>query len=83
MSKAFRVIYSDPNHLIHKAYCWAGYDVSIISAPIFTALTAPLHIQWMKDEIIGEQPLPEVWVSDEIIRKKLKDSSRTEDSADE
>src|SRR5215831_9065330 len=27
MATAFRVIYSEPNRLIHKAFCWVGYDV--------------------------------------------------------
>jgi hypothetical protein len=34
---------------------------------------SPRRVRWIKDEIIGERPLPEVWASDEMITKKLKD----------
>jgi len=46
-------------------------------------LTSPLQIQWVKDEILGELPLPEVWVSDEIITNKLKDNPQTDRSPGE
>jgi hypothetical protein len=78
LATAFRVIYSEPNRLIHKAYCWVGYDVSVVVAPIFSGFSR--RIEWAKDEIIGELPLPEVWVSDEIVTKKLKENSQTDNS---
>jgi hypothetical protein len=74
---AFRVIYAEANGLIHKAYCWVGYDVSVVVAPIFSR--SPLQIEWVKDEIIGELPLAEVWVSDKVLTKKLKANSQQHD----
>jgi hypothetical protein len=64
LATAFRVIYSEPNRLIHKAYCWVGYNVGVLVAPIFSGFSR--RIEWVKDEIMGELPPPEVWVSDEI-----------------
>ena len=76
LATAFRVIYSGPNRLIHQAYCWVGYDVVVLSAQIFSGFS--LRIDWVKDEIIGELPLPEVWVSDEIVCKKLEGNSQSD-----
>jgi len=67
MGTAFQVIYSDPNRFIHKAYCWVGYDVGLVFASLFSNSSFPRRIEWVKDEIIGELPLPEVWVNDETI----------------
>jgi hypothetical protein len=78
LATAFRVIYSDRNRLIHKAYCWVGYDVGVVVAPIFSGFSR--RIEWVKDETIGELPLPEVWVSDEVVIKKLKENSQTDNS---
>ena len=74
----FRVVYSEPNRLIHKAYCWVGYDVGVVVASIFSGFSR--RIEWVKDEIIGELPLPEVWVSEEIITKKLEENSQIDNS---
>jgi hypothetical protein len=49
----FRVIYVDPSRFIHKAYCWVGRD---LYAPMFS----PLRIEWVKDEVIGELPVPDL-----------------------
>jgi hypothetical protein len=57
LTTAFRVIYADPNRLIHQAYCWTGYDVGALVAPIFSGCSR--RIEWAKDEIIGELPLLE------------------------
>jgi hypothetical protein len=76
MATAFRVIYSDPNRLVHNSYCWVGYDVGIVVAPIFSGFTR--HIEFVKDDIIGELPLPQGWVSDEIVTKKLQENPRTD-----
>jgi hypothetical protein len=61
----YRVIYSDSNGLIHKANCYVGH--SLLAMP----LDLP-RVRWVKDEIIGRVPPPEVWVSEEILRQKLK-----------
>ena len=53
-----------------------GYDVVVLSAQIFSGFS--LRIDWVKDEIIGELPLPEVWVSDEIVCKKLEGNSQSD-----
>jgi hypothetical protein len=45
----FRVIYSDPNRCLHKAYCWIGQD-------LYARQPAPRKVEWIKDEIIGELP---------------------------
>lgn len=60
LATAFRVIYSDPNRFIHKAYCWVGYDLGLVTASLGSLLTYPCRIEWVKDEIIGELRLPEV-----------------------
>jgi hypothetical protein len=62
----FRVVYIGQDGSIHKAYCWVGHW--LMDSPI-----SPRRVRWIKDEIVGEIPLPEVWASDEIIRKKLKE----------
>jgi hypothetical protein len=46
----FRVIYSDQNRCVHKAYCWIGQD-------LYARQPAPRRIEWIKDEIIGKLPL--------------------------
>jgi hypothetical protein len=51
LATAFRVIYSEPNRLIHKAFCWVGYDVGVVVAPIFSGFSR--RIEWVKDEIIA------------------------------
>jgi hypothetical protein len=63
-SVPFRVIYSDRNGFIHKAYCWVGHE-------LFGSPFGPRRVNWVKDEVIGQLPLPEAWVADEIIRPKL------------
>jgi hypothetical protein len=52
-SVPFRVIYSDPNQFVHKACCWVGHG--LMASPF-----GPRRVVWVKDEIIGEVPLPEV-----------------------
>lgn len=64
-SVPFRVIYSDPNHFVHKARCWVGHG--LMDFPF-----APCRVVWVRDEITGCVPPPEVWVSDESLRQKLK-----------
>lgn len=44
----FRVIYSDPSGLIHRAHCWVGLNV-YRDSPF-----SPRRICWLKDEIIGQ-----------------------------
>jgi hypothetical protein len=66
----FRVIYSDQNGFIHKAYCWVGHW--LLDSPF-----SPRRVRWIKDKIIGELPLPEVWADSEILRPKLKDGNST------
>lgn len=80
---AFRVIYSGPDRCVHRTYCWVGYDVGLVVAPLWSLLSYPLRIEWVKDEIIGQLPPTEVWVDDEIITKKLKDNSQTGNSPEE
>jgi hypothetical protein len=62
----FRVVYIGQDGSIHKAYCRVGHW--LMDSPI-----SPRRVRWIKDEIIGETPLPEVWASDEMITKKLKE----------
>lgn len=64
----FRVIYSDQNHFIHKAYCWVGHR--LMDSPF-----GPRRVTWVKDEITGELPLPEVYANDEIVRGQLEDKN--------
>jgi hypothetical protein len=78
LATAFRVIYSEPNRLIHKAYCWVGYDVGVVVAPIFSGFSR--RIEWVKDEIIGELPSTEPRVSDEIAINKLDENPQTDNS---
>ncbi len=69
-SMPFRVIYSDQNGLIHKAHCWVGHWLS--DSPF-----GPRRVNWVKDKVIGQLPLPEAWADNEIIHPKLpeRDSS--------
>jgi hypothetical protein len=69
----FRVVYFGPDGSIHKAYCWVGHW-------LFDLPFSPLRVRWIKDEIVGEIPLPEVWASDEIITKKLKERDSQSDN---
>lgn len=64
----YRVIYSDSNGLIHKANCHVGH--SLPALPLDS-----LRVRWVKDEIIGRLPSPEVRVSEEILLQKLKDQN--------
>lgn len=67
--KAFRVWYADRQHFIHAAYCFVYCDW--FDNPLF----GPRKVRWVRDEVVGQLPLPEVWASDEIIRPKLKEQN--------
>jgi hypothetical protein len=60
----FRVIYSDPNGFIHKAYC--SVHRYLLDSPF-----GPRRVKWFKDKVIGQLPSPEVCADSEIIRPKL------------
>jgi hypothetical protein len=66
----FRVTYSDSNHLIHKASCWVGHR--LMDSPL-----GARRVIWVRDEIIGEMPLPEVSADGGIDRRQLKDNNLT------
>lgn len=64
--KAFRVWYADRQHFIHAAYCFVYCDW--LDNPLF----GPRKVRWVRDQVVGQLPLPEVSASDEIIRPKLE-----------
>lgn len=69
----FRVIYSDQNCFIHKAHCWVGHR-------LFDSPFGPRRVVWVKDNIVGELPLPEVWAESEIVRPKLNEENPQTDN---
>lgn len=73
----FRVVYSDASGFVHKAYCYVSRNWL---APV---LSARRMVTWLKDEITGQLPAPEVWVDSEIIRPKLKEQNPRADNLPE
>lgn len=67
--KAFRVWYADRQHFIHAAYCFVYCDW--LDNPLF----GPRKVRWVRDEVVGQLPLPQVWANDEIIHPKLKEQN--------
>jgi hypothetical protein len=63
-SVPFRVIYSDRNGFIHKAHCWVGHD-------LFGSPFGPRRVTWVKDKVVGQLPMTEILVDNEIIGPKL------------
>lgn len=62
----FRVIYSDASGSIHKGYCF------VYRSFLENFQWGNRRVHWLANTVTGQQPKPEVWVDDQILRPKLK-----------
>jgi hypothetical protein len=62
----FRVVYSDASGSIHKGYCFVYRSFRE------NQQWGNRRVCWLTDAVMDQQPKPEVWVNDEILRPKLK-----------
>jgi hypothetical protein len=64
-STHFRAVYSDLAGFIHEGECRVYRR--LMDNPFFGSS----QVEWLRDEVTGRTSAPEVYVDDEIIRRKL------------
>ncbi len=61
----FRVVYLDPNGLIHKGYCF------VYRSFLKDWQRGNRRVQWLADTRCNPSPTTEAWANNEILRRKL------------